>query len=171
MNSSLNQWLRDAHAMEAEAAAVLSRQSIRMQNHPDLKARFELHLRETHAQRQRLEAYLERRPRLAGRMADESGKADSDDAEDAMDHDEMLKFAADFYVSKYREIATYRVLLAAAEAIEDSEMVQLCEEMLWVEDAMAAWLRVKLPELVRECLLNEQRPVGRRHENARHPHH
>jgi ferritin-like metal-binding protein YciE len=167
MNSSLNQWLRDAHAMEAEAAAVLARQSIRMQNHPDLKARFDLHLRETHAQRQRLEAYLERRPRSAA----ESGKTDSDDAEDAMDHDEMLKFAADFYVSKYREIATYRVLLAAAEAIDNSEMAQLCEEMLWVEDAMAAWLRVKLPELVRDCLLNEQRPVGRRHESARHPHH
>jgi ferritin-like metal-binding protein YciE len=167
MNSSLNQWLRDAHAMEAHAAAVLARQSTRMQNHPDLKARFELHLRETHAQRQRLEAYLERRPRSAS----ETGKADSDDADDAMDHDEMLKFAADFYVSKYREIATYRVLLAAAEAIDDSEMAQLCEEMLWVEDAMAAWLRVKLPELVRDCLLNEQRPVGRRHEGARHPHH
>ena len=122
-----------------------------MQDHPDLKARFELHLRETHAQRQRLEAHLERRPRSAG----ESGKADSDDADEPMDNDEMLKFATDFYVSKYREIATYRVLLAAAEAIEDSEMAQLCEEMLWVEDAMAAWLRVKLPELVRDCLLHD----------------
>ena len=70
----------------------------------------------------------------------------------------MLKFATDFYVSKYREIATYRVLLAAAEAIEDAEMAQLCEEMLWVEDAMAAWLRVKLPELVRDCLVNERQP-------------
>jgi ferritin-like metal-binding protein YciE len=171
MNSSLNQWLRDAHVMEAQAAAVLTRQSARMQNHPDLKARFELHLRETQAQRQRLEAHLERRPRLAGHLASQPGKADTEDADDAMDHDEMLKFATDFYVSKYREIATYRVLLTAAEATEDSEMAQLCEEMLWVEDAMAAWLRVKLPELVRDCLVNEQRPVGRRHESARHPHH
>jgi ferritin-like metal-binding protein YciE len=166
MNSSLNQWLRDAHAMEAQTAAVLARQSVRMQNHPDLKARFELHLRETHAQRQRLEMHLERRPRLVGEAA-----KTSDDAEEAMDHDEMLKFATEFYVSKYREIATYRVLLAAAEAIEDAEMAQLCEEMLWVEDAMAAWLRVKLPELVRDCLVNEQKPVGRRQENARHSHH
>jgi ferritin-like metal-binding protein YciE len=166
MNSSLNQWLRDAHAMEVQAGAILARQSPRMQNHPDLKARFDLHLRETHAQRQRLETHLERRPRLAGEAA-----KPSDDAEDSMDHDEMLKFATEFYVSKYREIATYRVLLAAAEAIEDAEMAQLCEEMLWVEDAMAAWLRVKLPELVRDCLVNEQRPVGRRQENARHSHH
>ena len=167
MNSSLNQWLRDAHAMEAEAGSLLTRQSRRMQGHPELKARFDLHLRETQAQRQRLEAHLEQRPRLAGA----SGKAGSEEAEEAMDNDEMLKFAADFYVSKYREIATYRVLLAAAEAVEDSEMAQLCEEMLWVEDAMAAWLRVKLPELVRDCLAHDQTPVGRRHDNARHSHH
>jgi ferritin-like metal-binding protein YciE len=167
MSNSLNQWLRDAHAMEAEAAAVLTRQSRRMQGHPDLKARFELHLRETHAQRQRLEAHLERRPRLTG----EFGKAEGEDTEEAMDNDEMLKFATDFYVSKYREIATYRVLLAAAEAIEDSEMAQLCEEMLWVEDAMAAWLRVKLPELVRDCLLHDDSPAVRRHDSTRHPHH
>ena len=69
MNSSLNQWLRDAHAMEAQTAAVLARQSARMQDHPELKARFDLHLRETHAQRQRLETHLERRPRLAGESA------------------------------------------------------------------------------------------------------
>ena len=30
--------------------------------------------------------------------------------------------------------------------------------MLWVEDAMAAWLRVKLPELVRDCLVNARQP-------------
>ena len=167
MNSSLNQWLRDAHAVEAEAASVLATQAPRMQDYPDLKTRFELHLRETQAQAQKLEAYLERRRRPAG----VSPKPDSDDADEPMDRDEMLKFATNFYVSKYREIAAYRVLLAAAEAVEDSEIAELCEEMLWLEDAMAAWLRVKLPELVRDCLTEHDSPVARRHVNPRHPHH
>ena len=167
MNSSLNQWLRDAHAMETQAASVLAQQTRRMQAHPELKARFELHLRETQAQRQRLEAHLEQRPRAAA----ERGTAGTEDGDDAMDHDEMLKFATDFYVSKYREIATYRVLLTAAEAIEDAQVAQLCEEMLWIEDAMAAWLRVKLPDLVRESLRHDETPVVRRHESARHSHH
>ena len=152
---------------KSRLASLLATQSPRMQDHPDLKARFELHLRETQAQRQKLEPYLERRPRLAA----ESAKPDSDDADEPMDSDEMLKFATNFYVSKYREIAAYRVLLAAAEAVEDSEIAELCEEMLWVEDAMAAWLRVKLPELVRDCLTEHDSPVARRHESPRHPHH
>lgn len=166
MNSSLNQWLRDAHAMEVESTSVLTQHTQRMQAHPELKARFDLHLHETRAQRHRLEAHLEQRPRPSGGI----GKADSGDAEDVMDNDEMLKFATDLYVSKYREIATYRVLLTAAEALEDKEVAQLCEEMLWVEDAMAAWLRVKLPELVRDCLLQSDSPAVRP-ENTRHLHH
>ena len=36
---------------------------------------------------------------------------------------------------------------------------------------MAAWLRVKLPELVRDCLVQDDSPVVRRHEKPRHPHH
>jgi ferritin-like metal-binding protein YciE len=167
MKNSLNQWLRDAYVMEVEAASMLAAQSRRMQDHPDLKSRFDLHLRETQAQRQKLEAYLERRPRMAA----ESTKPDGSDDDEPMNSDEMLKFAMNFYVSKYREIAAYRILLAAAEAVEDSEIAELCEEMLWVEDAMAAWLRVKLPELVRVCLTENDRPVARRQESPRHPHH
>ena len=165
MDSSLNHWLRDAHAMEAQTASVLMQQSRRMQAHPELKARFELHLHETQAQRQRLEAHLAQRPLSLG----ESGKAEG--ADEPMDNDEMLKFVTDFYVSKYQEIATYRVLLTAAEAMEDSEVARLCEEMLWVEDAMAAWLRVKLPELVRDCLVQDDSPGVRRPESTRHLHH
>jgi len=168
MNSSLNQWLLDAHVMEIEVASLLETQSRRIQDHPDLKTRFELHLRETQAQRQKLEPYLERQPRL---VAQSTAKPDSDDADEPMDRDELLKFAMNFYVSKYREIAAYRVLLTAAEAVEDSEIAEVCEEMLWIEDAMAAWLRVKLPELVRDCLTEHDSPVARRHEGPRHPHH
>jgi ferritin-like metal-binding protein YciE len=167
MNDPLNQWLRDAHVMEVEAASVLATQAPRMQDHPDFKSRFELHLRETQAQRQKLEPYIERRPRLGA----ESARPDSGDADEPMDRDEMLKFATNFYVSKYREIAAYRVLLTAAEAVEDSEIAELCEEMLWVEDAMAAWLRVKLPELVRDCLTEHDSPAARRQDSPRHPHH
>ena len=167
MNSALSQWLADAYAMEAEAASLLARQARRMQDHPDLKRRFELHLRETDAQRQRLESHLERHRRPTAKAA----APDSGDTDEPMDNDEMLKFATDFYVSKYREIAAYRVLLAGAEATEDSEIAQLCEEMLWVEDAMAAWLRVKLPDLVHACLTGHDDAVVRRHESPRHPHH
>jgi ferritin-like metal-binding protein YciE len=165
MDSSLNQWLRNAHAMEVRTTAVLTQQSRRMQAHPELKARFDLHLHETREQRQRLEAHFAQRPRSLG----ESGKAE--DTDEPMDNDEVLKFVTDFYVSKYQEIATYRVLLTAAEALEDSEVAQLCEEMLWVEDAMAAWLRVKLPELVRDCLVHDDSPSAGRSENTRHLHH
>jgi ferritin-like metal-binding protein YciE len=165
MDSSLNQWLRNAHAMEAQTTSVLTQQSRRMQAHPEIKARFDLHLHETRAQRHRLEAYLAQRPRSPS----ESSKAE--DADEPMDNDELLKFVTDFYVSKYQEIATYRVLLTAAEALDDTEVARLCEEMLWVEDAMAAWLRLKLPELVRDSLTRDDSAAVGRSENMRHLHH
>jgi ferritin-like metal-binding protein YciE len=171
MDGRLNQWLRDAHAMEVQAAHILAAQSKRMQNYPELRARVEQHRQETDAQRQRLETRLKHRARLSSGIGKVPDRA-SANAIKAMGADEIVKFAIDCYASKHREIATYRALLVAAEVVGDADTARVCEEALWEEDAMAAWLRVTLPELSRDYLAQDEHRVPRRQDSARgHPHH
>src|SRR5690606_11749512 len=57
----LNQWLRDAHAMELQAEQLLKGQVRRSDCHPALVARIEEHIATTRSQRERLEACIHRR--------------------------------------------------------------------------------------------------------------
>ena len=156
----LNEWLADAYAMKKEAARLLAAQLARMQDHPALKVRFEMHLRETNEQLGKLEAALE--SRLPSRIAKNPARTRGSRRASAMSREELLRFAIDLYASKYRETAAFRVLLTAAEASGDEAIGRLCGEMLWQEDAMAAWLRLALPEIARERLAEKDPPVAAR---------
>ena len=66
----VDQWLRDAHAMEEQAETMLNGQAMRIENYPTLKARMEQHLQETRSQRERLERCIERRGASASGLKD-----------------------------------------------------------------------------------------------------
>jgi ferritin-like metal-binding protein YciE len=159
-NDRLNEWLADAYAMKRDAARLLAAQSARMNDHPVLQTRFELHLRETDEQLGKLEAALENR--VPSRIVKSPARAAASRRGSPMSREELLKFAIDLYASKYREIAAFRVLLTAAEAADDEAIGRLCGEMLWQEDAMAAWLRLALPEIARQRLAEKDAPAARR---------
>ena len=59
-NEHLVAWLRDAHAMEEQAITMLTSQSSRLENYPELKTRIDRHLQETKDQAAMLERCLER---------------------------------------------------------------------------------------------------------------
>ncbi|TCN33344.1 uncharacterized protein DUF892 [Sinorhizobium americanum] len=56
----LHAWLRDAHAIEEQAITMLTSQSERLENYPELKAQIDKHLRETRDQVAMLDRCLER---------------------------------------------------------------------------------------------------------------
>lgn len=58
-NEHLVAWLRDAHAMEEQAITMLTSQSGRLENYPELKSRIDRHLQETRDQAAMLERCLE----------------------------------------------------------------------------------------------------------------
>jgi ferritin-like metal-binding protein YciE len=68
IDEELNQWLRDAHAMEGQAETMLKAQASRIENYPELAAGAERHLAETRRQRERLEQCLVRRGTSASGM-------------------------------------------------------------------------------------------------------
>ena len=149
INEELNQWLRDAHAMEEQAEQMLSAQASRIKNYPEPSAGVERHLQETKSQRERLERCLERRGTSSSGMKDMAGKltAMMQGIGGSMTSDEVAKGAMASYAFEHFEISAYKMLIAAAELAGDSETARVCEEICREEEAMAKQLEGLLPRI------------------------
>jgi len=75
-----------------------------------------------------------------------------------MVNDEIVKGAQMGYVFENLEIASYTILIAAAQAVGDTETQQVCERILEEEVAMAEWLRQHLPQLTQAYLTRAATP-------------
>ena len=134
--------LRNAHAMENQALAIMKPQAERIENYPEVARRLEEHIGETEGQIERLERILdtlgEKRSSLKDMALSVGG------AMAAIGHsvapDKIVKNSfANFAFENY-EIAAYKSLLALAQQAGDAGSVQLLEANLAEEQAMAEWL-------------------------------
>jgi ferritin-like metal-binding protein YciE len=153
----LTAWLRDAHAMEQKSAELLEKQAARLEHYPAMQARVAEHLEETHRQAERLAGCLARydggpsaMKDLAGTLAGNFGALMN-----AAAGDEVVKNAIGNATVERFEIASYRALIAAAEAAGDQEAARVCREILAEEEAMAVWADEQLPVVVQEFLQRE----------------
>ncbi len=145
----LIQWARDAHAMEEQAITMLTGQASRLEHYPQVKARIESHLEETRAQAERLAQYLERTGKGSSTLKDFGGKlaAMGQAASGFFAGDEVMKGALAGYTFEQMEIASYTILIAAAEALGEEELVAIARQNLAEEQAMAEWLASQAPVL------------------------
>lgn len=147
-------WLRDAHGMEEKAESLLKRQAERLEHYPAMKARIEQHIEETRSQAQRLEECISRLDGGTSAMKDFAGKvmANMEAMMNVAADDEVVKNAIASYSFEHFEIASYRSLIAAAEAVGDTHTAQVCRDILREEEAMASWLEQNLPEVTKTFL-------------------
>lgn len=157
MNETLNQWLRDAHAMEEQAEQMLSSQASRLESYPELASRIRQHLEETRSQRERLESCIEHRGGSSSSMKDMAAKlsATMQGMSSTMASDEVMKGLLASYAFEHFEVASYRILVAAAEAVGDGRTARMCEEICREEEAMADWLAERIPGVTRTYLSRE----------------
>lgn len=150
-------WLRDAHAMEAQAETMLTSQIGRLESYPDLKMRMEQHLRETEAQRNALGDLLESLGEDRSVMKDTMGKlmAAGQGLSGLFVADEVMKGSLASYTFEQMEIASYTTLIAGAEAVGEPQAAQVLSGILAEEQAMAAWLAENLPGLTRSFLARQ----------------
>lgn len=139
--------LRNAHAMERQALAMMGPQISRNDNYPEVLQRLEQHKSETEGQIERLEALLERLGENPSGLKDAAMSVMGGLA--AMGHtpapDEILKNSfANFAFENY-EIAAYNSLITIAEALGEEQSAQLLTQNLIEEEAMADWLEANLP--------------------------
>lgn len=157
---NLLDWLRDAHAMEQQAEKMLKAQSERLEHYPELKARIDQHVEETLGQQKLIDECLTRLGGSSSAIKDITGKlmAFGQAVGGSMMSDEVVKGAIAGYVFENVEIATYTVLIAAAETAGDAQTKSACENILQQEEAMAKWLLDHLPEITRAFMTRSRNP-------------
>lgn len=150
-------WLRDAHAMEAQAETMLTAQIGRLESYPALKMRMEQHLRETEEQRVALGDLLDQLGEDRSIVKDTMGKimAAGQGLSGVFVADEVMKGSLASYTFEQMEIASYTMLIAAAEELGETDAVQVLTPILQEEQAMAAWLAENLAPLTRSFLARQ----------------
>jgi len=151
-------WLRDAHAMEQQAEKMLTSTAERLENYPELKQRIVQHIDETREQARLVRTCLDRHGEDASGTKDAVGKmtAMAQGLSGMFVSDEVVKACLASYAFEHMEIASYRVLIAAAEVVGDAETRRICEGILPQEEAMAAWLADHLQGTVAKFLAKDQ---------------
>ena len=157
---NLVDWLRDAHAMEQQAEAMLKAQAERLEHYPQLRGRIEQHITETRGQRELIEQCLARHDAKPSTFKDLGGKltAFGQGIGGSLMTDEVVKGAAMGYVFENLEIASYTILITAAKDVGDTETQQACEQIIKEEYAMAEWLKDHLPQIVQAFLARSADP-------------
>jgi ferritin-like metal-binding protein YciE len=156
------QWLRDAHAMEKQAEQMLAGLAGRIESYPQVKSKIEEHLQQTKEQARRLDRCIERRGGDTSTFKDLLGQfvAVGQSFTGMFAGDEVIKGSLASYTLEHMEIASYRILIAAAEELGDRETASVCSEILREEEAMAAWLADNIGLLTGEYLRREMLEIA-----------
>ncbi len=134
--------LRNAHAMEKEAIALMERQIAAIETYPEMKAKLEAHLQETRGQHERLDSILdglgEDRSAFKDIVMNLSGNLAALTA--SMADDAILKTTFANYAFENFETAAYKSLIKMAELDGQVAAIPLLEQSLDEELAMARWI-------------------------------
>jgi ferritin-like metal-binding protein YciE len=146
--------LRDAHAVEHQALALMDRQLDHLENYPEVEQRLRAHRAETEQQIARLDEILDGLGEshsvvkdaalgLAGNLAALGHVF----APDAIIKNSMANFAFENF-----EVASYKGLIAVAETGGFSSAIPLLDASLKEELAMAQFCDEALPGIVQKYL-------------------
>jgi ferritin-like metal-binding protein YciE len=158
----LLQWLRDAHAMEGQSEQILSGLAGRIKSYPQLKQKIEDHERQTRDQTLRIQGCIERLGGDTSLLKDAAAKfiAVGQGFSGLFVGDEVIKGSLACYTFEHMEIASYEILIAAAEEFGDPKTVKVCEAILAEEEEMAEWLLENIKPLTREYLKREEKDLA-----------
>jgi ferritin-like metal-binding protein YciE len=144
--------LKNAHAMESQALAIMRPQVDRIERYPEVAERLRTHISETEGQIQRLEALLADAGTDKSTLKDAALSMAGTVA--ALGHtpagDEILKNTFANYAFENYEIAAYSSLIALAEATGQTEAITPLQENLQEEEEMADWLADNVEAVTRK---------------------
>lgn len=149
--------LRNAHAMETQAREMMERQSERLDDYPEVKARVQQHLRETEGQLKRLDECLSACGESASMLKDTTQSFMGNMA--ALAHtvmpDEILKNTFANNAFEHFEIAAYKSLLSLADIAGFGSAKPLLQASLKEEEAMAAWIDQNIDSVTRSYVQSQ----------------
>ena len=134
--------LRNAHALENQALQAMERQVDRIENYPDMAAQLRKHIQETQTQKQRLDTILQGLGESTSTIKDMAMGIMGNMA--AMGHavaeDEVLKNTFANSAIEAFEIASYKSLIAMAQAAGQQAAVAPLRASLSEEENMQRWI-------------------------------
>ena len=146
--------LKDAHALENQALALMNRQIERLESYPDVLARMQQHKTETDGQILRVEEILSSLGESHSMLKDAALTMSGNMA--ALMHsvagDEILKNSFANFAFENFEAASYKSLITMAEAGGFNAAVPLLQATLQEELAMAAWLDQNLSNVTQRFM-------------------
>jgi len=150
--------LRNAHAMEVQARELMERQSERLDEYPEVKAKVFAHLQETKDQLKRLERCLEACGESSSSLKDtaQSVMANMQAMAHSVAGDEILKNTFANNAFENFEIAAYKSLLALCGAAGVAEARDLLQTSLQEEQRMAAWIDSNVEKVTMEYLAHQR---------------
>lgn len=148
--------------METQARELMERQSERLDEYPDVKAKVQMHLQETNEQLKRLEQCLDACGESNSSLKDtaQSAMANMMAMGHAMAGDEILKNTFANNAFEHFEIAAYKSLLALCAAAGMSEARTPLETSLKEEERMAAWIDANVEKVTMAYLQHEQQQAA-----------
>ena len=143
--------LVNARALETQAIELLSRQVERLENYPEMEAALRAHIKESEAQRGRLDEILSSmgesnssvKDFVTGLMGNMAALAH------APMQDEVLKNHMANYAFEHFEIASYKSLLVFADMVGDTKSPTALTQSLREEERMAQWVEDNIDATVR----------------------
>lgn len=150
--------LRNAHAMEIQARELMERQSERLDEYPEVKAKMADHLQETKEQLKRLEQCLEACGESSSTLKDttQSVAANAMAMAHSMAGDEILKNTFANNAFEHFEIAAYKSLLALCPAAGMDSARGPLETSLKEEERMATWIDANVGKVTMDYVAHEQ---------------
>jgi ferritin-like metal-binding protein YciE len=150
--------LRNAHAMEVQARELMERQSERLDDYPEVKAKICAHLQETNEQLNRLEQCLNACGETTSSLKDtaQSLMANTMAMAHAAAGDEILKNTFANNAFEHYEIAAYKSLLSLCDVAGAASVRAPLETSLHDEERMAAWIDENVDKVTRDYLRHEQ---------------
>ncbi|MCK1653480.1 ferritin-like domain-containing protein [Bradyrhizobium sp. 149] len=150
--------LRNAHAMEVQARELMERQSERLDEYPEVKAKVAAHLQETNEQLNRLERCLQACGESSSSLKDttQSVMANMQAMAHSVAGDEILKNTFANNAFENFEIAAYKSLLALCGAAGVTEAKDLLQTSLQEEQRMAAWIDSNVEKVTMEYLAHQR---------------
>lgn len=147
-------WVRDAHAMEEQAEAMLSRMVERLEHYPELQRRLSQHIAETKEHQMLIKSVLNRLDTSHSVLKDTAGKlsAMGQSIGGVFASDEVVKGAISGYTFEHFKIASYTSLAAAASSVGDEEGILIFTRIKLQEEKMAQWLLENLPAVTQAFL-------------------
>jgi ferritin-like metal-binding protein YciE len=150
-------WLKDAHSMEKALLPVLENHANDAADMPEVQARLTQHLEETRRHVDMVHQCIQSLGGDTSALKDMVGNITGavQSVSSAPFADEPVKnFLSDFAAENF-EVASYTSLVAAAQALGETQIAATCQQILQEDQAMAQWLQQQIPTVTNAFLSRE----------------